>query len=175
MLHRTVCLSLYKLIFVINQKWMQKMFICMKKLPMMNLWNLNMTSLTSLPPLSALLWLHQICPLGHVNQAPSYQTQHVTVTLSSTWCRTATTETGWPEYSCPTRWRSSSEPMALPVSLPGQELRPCTRVSTEYSYIQSQLVVIGNYGFFFFFVLVAKKQLSPTFICKSYFTSWIDF
>ncbi|XP_030593754.1 large ribosomal subunit protein mL65 isoform X2 [Archocentrus centrarchus] len=62
-------------------------------------------------------------------QVRSYQTRHVTVTLSSTWCPTDTTETGWLGSSRPTKWRFSSEPTRSPASSPGRELRPCTRVS----------------------------------------------
>lgn len=65
-------------------------------------------------------------------QVPSYLTQRVTVTPSSTVCLTDTTEIGCPGYSSPTRWRSSSEQTDLPACLPGRELRPCTRVSDEY-------------------------------------------
>lgn len=76
--------------------------------------------------------MNQIYSLDHVQQVLSYQTQLATVTLSSTWCRTATTETGWPDSSSLTRWSLSSEPTASPVSSPGQELRPCTRVSNHH-------------------------------------------
>lgn len=69
-------------------------------------------------------WSHQ--------QVPSYQTRHATVTPSSTWCPTGTTETGWLGSSSLIRWRSSSEPMDSPASSPGRELRPCTRVSYQH-------------------------------------------
>lgn len=54
------------------------------------------------------------------------------VTPSSTWSLTGTTETGWPNSSNLIKQRSFSEPMDWPVSLPGQELRPCTRVSYQH-------------------------------------------
>ena len=68
---------------------------------------------------------------GSHQQGRSYRTRPATVTLSSTWCRIATTETGWPGCSSPIRWRSSSEPTHSPASSPGPELRPCTRVSNR--------------------------------------------